>query len=100
MDAMLTTREQIERLEQEFAGKHYSEIPMERLDEIDFGGYGWPIVNPDGLFQRVGGIGEYPELENKCQVIVLDEDGTDWMLEYWEDDDDPVPNGMRLAYDD
>lgn len=94
----MTNSEKIKQLESEFRGVHYTEIPTSRLDEIDFYGYGWPIVDCDGDFIRVGGIEDYPELRGMAQVIVLDEAGTDWVLEYDADDEEPpIPDGMRLS---
>lgn len=96
----MSNYDKIAALESEFKGRQWSEIPQERINEIDWFGYGWPTIDRYGDY--IGaclGAAEMGDTSART-TIVIDPNGTDWMLlDYPDSDDEPVllPGGFRVS---
>lgn len=62
----------------DFYNKHYSEIPADRINSIDWLGYGWPRLDHYGDLVGIGGT-ESAE-PGFIDVIVEDENGGEWIV--------------------
>lgn len=88
-------REDIAQLLHDFHGTHYTEIPMDRVNEIDFLGYGWPVLDCDGDLIDVSDLDHRDD--GAREIIVLDENGTDWVYRDYSDDTPEFPDGLWIS---
>jgi hypothetical protein len=92
------TYEMIEKLIADYGDTPALDIPKTRIDEIDWLGYGWPIIDIYGDLVSYGFAEEIEELNGARFTFVVDESGTQWLLRDYPDDGDPleIPDGFRI----
>lgn len=98
----MTNYEKIVLLQNEFKGRPWNEIPKERLEKIDWLGYGWPTIDCNGDFICVCLGAALLDSPGARTTIVLDPDGLDWLLlDYPDDENDPppLPDGFTISPD-
>lgn len=94
--------EKLVKLGKDYKGRLWSEIPKERIEDIDWFGYGWPTIDADGEYIGVyQGEGDLNDGAARM-TIVTDPHGTDWLLlDYPSDENEqpPLPAGFTVSRD-
>ena len=78
-----------------YYNKHYTEIPRESVDAVDWLGYGWPRLDSYGDLIGIGGTdnNDWNCPEGCIDVIVEDANGGEWIVAC--EDVSDIPDGLR-----
>lgn len=101
---MKTTSEKIQDLLNDYSNVHFNQIPESRINEIDWLGYGWPMLDTYGDLIGIGGVDDYPELSHNRHIFVSSRPNSydaEWIIECDEDteDEDAIPEGLYKIVD-